>query len=102
MSSYEKDSKYELSHRSLNTSDDTASSSDNDYFSTSEEEGGEGRAWRSLELSEECMNAAPPCFPFTKNSGITIDENSAEMSPCGFFSLFIEKILYRTKIKKLV
>ena len=62
MSSSEKNSKYEPSLRSLNTSDDTASSSDNDYFSTNEEEGGEGRAWRSLELSEECMNAAPPHF----------------------------------------
>ena len=66
MYSSEEDSKYEPSLRSLNTSDGTASSSDNDYFSTNEEEeeeeGGEGRAWRSLELSEERMNAAPPRF----------------------------------------
>ena len=64
MSSSEEDSEYEPFFRSLNTSDDTACSSDNDYFLTSEEEeeGGEGRAWRSLELSEECMNAAAPCF----------------------------------------
>ena len=52
----------QVSRHSLNTSDDTVSSSDNDYFSTSEEEGGEERAWRSLELSEERMNAAPPRF----------------------------------------
>ena len=64
MSNCEKDSEYEPSLRRLNTSDDTASSLDNDYFSTSEEkeEGGEGRAWRRLELSEEHMNAAPPRF----------------------------------------
>ena len=75
----------------MNTSDNSASSSDNDYFSTSEE-GGEGRAWRSLELSEECMNALPPPrFPFTGNSGIKIDENPAELSPFEFFSLFIDK-----------
>ena len=42
----------------------TASSSDNDYFLTSKEveKGDEGRAWRSLELLEERMNAAPPRF----------------------------------------
>ena len=64
MSSSKEDSEYEPSHRSLNTSDDTTSLSDNDYFLTSEEEeeGGEGRAWRSLQLLEERMNAAPPCF----------------------------------------
>ena len=46
MSSSEEDSKYEPSLGSLNTSDNTASSSDNDYFLTSEEEekGDEGRA----------------------------------------------------------
>ena len=43
MSSSEEDSKYEPFLRSLNTSDDISSSSDNDYFSTSEEEGGEGK-----------------------------------------------------------
>ena len=59
MSSSEKDSEYEPSLRTLNTSDDTATLSDNDYFTTSEEE---GRAWRSLELSEERMNAAAPRF----------------------------------------
>ena len=65
MSSSEEDSKYEPSLRSLNTSDNTVNSSDNDYFLTSEEEeeeGGEGRAWRSLELPYEHMNAAPPHF----------------------------------------
>ena len=36
--SSEKDSEYEPFLRSLNTSDDTASSSDNDYFLTSENE----------------------------------------------------------------
>ena len=76
----------------LNTSDNSASSSDNDYFLTSEEEEGEGRAWRSLELSEERMNAPPPPrFPFTGNPGIKIDENPAELSPFEFFSLFIDK-----------
>ena len=65
-SSSMEDSEYEPFLRSLNTSDNSASSSDNDYFSTSEEEGGEGRAWRSLELSEERMNAPPPPrFPLT-------------------------------------
>lgn len=99
MSSSEEDSDYEPSLRSLDTSDDTASSSDDDYesyFSTSEEEedGGAGRAWRSLELSEEHMAAAPPRFPFTGNPGIMIDENPAEMSPLELFSLFIdEKII---------
>ena len=87
MSSSEEDSEYEPSLRSLNTSDDTDSSSDNDYesyFSTSEEEeGGEGRAWRSLDLSAEHMDAR---FPFTGNPGIMIDENLAEMSPLEFFS----------------
>ena len=93
MYSSEEDSEYEPSLRSLNTSDDTASLSGNDYFLTSdeEEEGGEGRTWRSLEFSEECMNAAPPRFPFTENPGIMINENSAEMSPFEFFSLFIDK-----------
>lgn len=92
MSSSTEDSEYEPSLRSLNTSDNSASSSDNDYFSTSEEEeGGEGRAWRSLELSEERMNAPPPRFPFTGNPGIKIDENPAELSPFEFFSLFIDK-----------
>ena len=50
MSSSEEDSEYEPFLISLNTFNDTASSSDNDYFSTSEEEGSKGRAWRSLEL----------------------------------------------------
>ena len=58
MSSSEEDSVYEPFLRSLNTSDETASSSDNDYFSTSEEE----EKGRCLELSEERMNAAPPPF----------------------------------------
>ena len=40
MSSSEEDSDYEPSLRSLNTSENSASSSDNDYFSTSEEEEG--------------------------------------------------------------
>ncbi|KAG7176699.1 PiggyBac transposable element-derived protein 4-like 11 [Homarus americanus] len=93
MSSSTEDSEYEPSLRSLNTSDNSASSSDNDYFSTSEEEEeeGEGRAWRSLELSEERMNTPPPRFPFTGNPGIKIDENPAELSPFEFFSLFIDK-----------
>ena len=92
MSSSTEDSEYEPFLRSLNTSDNSASSSDNDYFSTSEEEEGEGRAWRSLELSEERMNAPPPPrFPFTGNPGIKIDENPAELSPFEFFSLFIDK-----------
>ena len=94
MSSSEEDSEYKTSLRSLNTSDDTSSSSDNDYFSTKEEEeeeGDQGRACRSLELSEELMNAAPPRFPFIGNPGITIDENPAEMSPFKFFRLFIDK-----------
>ena len=64
MPSSEEDSEYEPSLKSLNASDDTASSSHNNHFSTSEgeEEGGEGRAWKSLELSEERMNAPPPRF----------------------------------------
>ena len=38
MSSSDENSEYEPSLKSLNTSDDTASLSDNDYFSTSEDE----------------------------------------------------------------
>ena len=42
MSSSTEDSEYEPFFRSLNTSDNSASSSDNDYFLTSEEEGVRG------------------------------------------------------------
>ena len=93
MSSSEEDSNYEPSLRSLDTSDDTATSSDNEYFLTTEdeEEGGEERAWRSLELVEERMDSAPPRFAFTGNPGITIDGNSVEVSAFQFFSLFIDK-----------
>ncbi len=35
---------------------------------------GDGRAWKSLELSEDCMNAAPPCFQLAGNPRVTVDE----------------------------
>ncbi|GCC23664.1 hypothetical protein chiPu_0002062 [Chiloscyllium punctatum] len=93
MSSSEDDNEYEPSIISLVTSDESASSSDNGYSLSSEEEEEEeedGRIWCRHVVSEECVLPPPPRFPFTGNPGISIDQDTADMTPLDFFSLLCD------------
>lgn len=92
--SYSRDeSEYEPSLRSLDTSDESASSSENDYSPSSEDikEEVDGRVWCRHVLSDDRMLLPPPRFQFKGNPGITIDADPTDMSPFDFFSLFIDK-----------
>ncbi|GCC20239.1 hypothetical protein chiPu_0018819 [Chiloscyllium punctatum] len=92
MLSSEDDNEYEPSFRSLDTSDESASSSDNGYSLSSEEEVEEedGQIWCRHVVSEECMLPPPPHFPFTGNPGISIDQDTAAMTPLDFFSVLCD------------
>lgn len=87
------ESEYEPSLRSLDTSDESASSSENDYSPSSEDikEEVDGRVWCRHVLSDDRMLLPPPRFQFKGNPGITIDADPTDMSPFDFFSLFIDK-----------
>ncbi|GCC22984.1 hypothetical protein chiPu_0001375 [Chiloscyllium punctatum] len=89
MSISEDDNEYEPSIRSLDTSDESASSSDNGYSLSSEEEE-DGRIWCRHMVLEECMLPPPPRFPFTGNPGISIDQDTANITPLDFFSLLCD------------
>lgn len=92
MSSSMEESDYEPLLRSLDMTVKSVSSSDNDYFVSSEDSKEEMDRSVSCHhvLSDDCMLRPPPHFQFKRNLGMTIDADPTDMSPFGFFSLCID------------
>ena len=90
MSSSEGEEDNEL-YANLDSSDSSASDSEEEITSSDEEDGDESlrgaRRWYQLPVDN--LQPAPPPFPFTGDPGLSILGNVSEMNPLDFFSLFI-------------
>ena len=92
MAGLDDDSEYEESLRSLDTSDEEGSESDDELSdSESDDEMGDARTWHRHHASEHRLPPALPRFPFTGNCGIHFQGNFLEMTPFDYLSLFFDQ-----------
>ena len=92
MAGLDDDSEYEESLRSLDTSDEEGSESDDELSdSESDDEMGDARTWHRHHASKDRLPPAPPRFPFTGNCGIHFQGNFLEMTPFDYLSLFFDQ-----------